>query len=82
MVNIQRPDALATRLENEAQLRGVDASQFASQLIERALTRPSADEILAPFRKQVGDSGLTDEQLDALFQGARQSAWDARSREP
>jgi hypothetical protein len=82
MVHIQLPDALGTRLENEAHRRGVDASQFASQLLERALARPSLDEILAPFRKQVEESGLTDEQLDALFQDAREQAWNARSHQP
>ena len=29
------------------------------------------DEILAPFRKEVADSGITDEELDALFLQAR-----------
>lgn len=29
------------------------------------------DEILAPFRKEVAESGLTEEELDALFLKAR-----------
>ena len=82
MVHILLPDTLGTRLENEAHRRGVDASQFASQILERALASPSLEEILAPFRKQVQDSGLTDEQLDALFQDAREEGWNSRSREP
>lgn len=31
------------------------------------------DEILGPFRKQVAESGLSDEGLGALFVDARQS---------
>jgi hypothetical protein len=33
------------------------------------------DEILAPFRQSVAESGMTDEELDALFQEAREEVW-------
>ncbi len=32
---------------------------------------PMFDEILAPFRREVAESGITDEELDALFSRAR-----------
>jgi hypothetical protein len=36
------------------------------------------DEILAPFRDAVERSGISDEELDALFSEARREASDAR----
>ena len=38
----------------------------------------SFDEILAPFRRSVEESGLSDEELDALFREARKEASRAR----
>jgi hypothetical protein len=35
----------------------------------------TADELLAPFRKQVEDSGMTDEQLEGFFEGVREEIW-------
>ncbi len=40
---------------------------IASEHIEQATTRPSVDEVLAPFRKQVADSGMSDDELDTFF---------------
>lgn len=44
-----------------------DIATAASELIERAAARPSVDEALAPFRRQVAASGMSDEQLDEFF---------------
>jgi hypothetical protein len=78
MMNISIPDSIESRLVSEAQRLGLDASQYAQRLLEQALATPSVDEVLAPFRKQVADSGLSDEQLDSLFQNARDKAWKQR----
>jgi hypothetical protein len=50
-----------------AAARGQNISVVASELLEQAATRPNVDEVLAPFRKQVAASGLTDRQLDDFF---------------
>ena len=42
------------------------------------LSQKSFDEILAPFRQNVEESGMSDEALDALFTGARKEASRAR----
>ncbi len=53
-----------------------DVTAVAQELIERALEgRPSLDEILAPFRREVAESGTTDDELDALFQEQREEVW-------
>lgn len=36
----------------------------------------STAEILAPFRQDVAESGMTEAQLDEFFQGVRQEVWD------
>ena len=46
-------------LPREAYIRAV--------LVSVVNTRPSINEILAPFRDQVVDSGVGDEELDRLF---------------
>jgi tRNA C32,U32 (ribose-2'-O)-methylase TrmJ len=48
---------------------GQDVAAVASELIEQAVTRPTVDEALASFRKQVAESGMSDEELDDFFRG-------------
>jgi hypothetical protein len=55
------------RLAERAAERGQDPEGYVSDLIERAVTRPSIDEVLAPFRKQVADSGMGDDELDGFL---------------
>lgn len=43
------------------------------------LAEKSFDEILAPFRRNVEESGLSDEALDALFSEARKEASRVRA---
>ncbi|HUO10442.1 MAG TPA: hypothetical protein VM008_19210 [Phycisphaerae bacterium] len=75
MLTISLSSDIESRLTTEANRHGLQAAEYASQLLERLLASPSVDEVLAPFRKQVADSGLSDEQLDALFENARQEVW-------
>ncbi len=42
-----------------------------------AVPGPTFDEILAPIRQEVADSGITDEELDELFLEARRD-WRAQ----
>jgi hypothetical protein len=45
---------------------------------EVVLVEMKSDISLAPFRRQVEESGITDEELDELFMEARRDYW----REP
>jgi hypothetical protein len=80
MVSVHLSDELEAKLITEARRRGVDAGQLAKQLLERALAVASVDDALAPFRSQVQESGLSSDQLDALFQEARDEVWKSRGR--
>jgi hypothetical protein len=66
-VTLTLSDRARARLAEKAAQTGQDISAVASDLIECAVARPTVDEVLAPFRKQVAESGMNDEELDALF---------------
>ena len=60
-------------LVEKARAAGTTPEEYARRLIEQGLAprELTFDEILAPFRRQVKDSGLTDSELDALLTEAR-----------
>lgn len=62
-------------LEQRAATRGQEPSEYARTVLLRDLERQTLDEILAPFRKEVEESGMTDDELDALFEEAREEVW-------
>jgi hypothetical protein len=68
------------KLTEQAAHIGQDIAAVASALIEQAVARPNVDEALAPFRKQVGQSGMTDDELDAFFEEVRERAFQERRR--
>ena len=68
-MTLRLSDRARAKLAEQAAVRGQDISAVASDLIEQAITRPTVDEVLASFRKQVADSGMSDEELDAFFRG-------------
>jgi len=68
-VTLRLSDGARSKLAQEAAKSGQDISAVASSLIELAIARPSVDEVLAPFRRQVAESGMSDEELDAFFRG-------------
>jgi hypothetical protein len=51
-------------LRERAAARGEDVTACAARLLHEALSAPTADELLAPFRRQVAASGVSDEELD------------------
>ncbi|HEX8521974.1 MAG TPA: hypothetical protein VF669_06935 [Tepidisphaeraceae bacterium] len=57
------PEAEA-KLRQRAASLGTSVETVASAMIEQAVSAQPLDEILAPYREQVRDSGMTDDQLD------------------
>jgi len=55
------------KLAQRAAECGKDVAAVASDLIEQAVTRPTVDEALAAFRRQVAESGMSDQALDDFF---------------
>lgn len=65
-------------LNDKARGSGKTAEQYARRLIEvgvsaaeTMLPEMTLDEAMAPFRRQVEESGITDDELDELFMEAR-----------
>ncbi len=68
-------------LETNARASGMSVDEYACELIEKGLAaqEPTIDEILAPFRREVEESGITDEELDELFMEARRDYYREQS---
>lgn len=75
MLQIPLPPETEALLRERASAKGEEVSAYAARLLSEALRAPSADELLAPFRKQVEESGITDEELDALGESLRDEVW-------
>jgi hypothetical protein len=75
------PPEIERKLQARANATGQPVAEFVVQALEEKLRgEPTADELLAPFRKQVQDSGLTDEELDSFFDGVRDEIWQEKQR--
>jgi len=58
-------------LQERASKQGMDVDHYLTKLIDRDLIIPTIDEVLAPFRADVANSGMTQEELDQFFKGVR-----------
>lgn len=74
-ITITIPPELEPLILGRARATGKPIEEVTIELIAQGLQpqQPALtfDEILAPFRKEVAESGITDEELDALFMQAR-----------
>jgi hypothetical protein len=74
-------------VKTQAAKEGVPLEDYVTSLVEEGTKRRDRidllaeqpfDEILAPFRRNVEDCGVSDGELDDLFTGARKEASCAR----
>jgi hypothetical protein len=68
------------KLREKAAAIGQPLDEYASRVLEQEATKPTVDEVLAPFRKQVAESGMSDDELDDFFEGVREQAFQERRR--
>jgi len=78
-VSLELTTETAETIAHAASRVGQDIPSFLQNYLNQtfygeAVPRRSLDELLAPFRAQIEESGLTDPQLDALFTQARDGA--------
>ena len=82
-ITITLPPDIEESVKSQAAKEGKPLEDYVESLVEEAsrrraridlLAEKSFDEILAPFRQSVEDSGMSDEALDALFIEARKEA--------
>ena len=74
-IEVSIPDDMIPRLEQKARSAGLDREQYVRDLVSRELAGPRTfDEILGGFRDDVAASGISDSELDQLFDSARQDS--------
>jgi rubrerythrin len=74
------PDETKPALEQRARERGYsDVSKYVARLISTDLLAAKPfDEILAPIRKTFQESSMSDDELEALFEEAREEVYQER----
>ena len=67
-------------LQKKARDNGFEVNVYLEKLIEKDIDRAKTlDEILAPFRREVEESGITDDELDALVEETREEIYQEKS---
>jgi len=86
-ITISLPPEVEEAVKSQATKEGKPLADYVESLVEEGsrrrdridlLAEKSFDEILAPFRQSVEDSGMSDEALDSLFTEARKEASHVR----
>lgn len=76
---IQLSPASEELLRKRAAACGQEPAAFLNRLAEEILlAKPTVDEVLAPIRKQFEESGMTEEELDALVEEVREEIWQEK----
>ena len=90
-ITIDLPPDIEESVKTQAAKDGLPLEDYVKSLVQDAskrrdridsLAEKSFDEILAPFRRNVEESGMSDEELDTLFTEARKQASHARKERP
>ena len=86
-ITINLPSEVEESVKSQAAENGLPLENYVESLVEEgtrrrdridSLAEKSFDEILEPFRRSVEASGISDEELEVLFNKARQEAARAR----
>jgi hypothetical protein len=79
-LRITVPDEARSALEQRARERGCsDVGKYVEQLITTdLLAAKSFDEILAPIRKTFQKSGMSEDDMESLFEETREEVYQER----
>lgn len=70
------------RLKNRALAKGYDVADYVEKLIEEDSDKlRTLDEIFAPFRENIEKSGVSEDELDAIFTKARREVFAEKKSE-
>lgn len=73
------PPETLQALEERAQQIGTSRESYVRHLIQKDLSAPlSLRDLYAPVREQIAESSISEEELDALLEEAREEAWQER----
>lgn len=82
-ITIRLSDEEQRHLTQRAARNGRDVADYVHLLIERDIRgTAAADEALAPFRRQVEEGGMTDDELGDFFEGVREEVWREKHGRP
>jgi hypothetical protein len=71
------------KLRECAARSGEDVTGYVQRLIEKhGDAQPMVSEALAPFRRQVAESGMSDAELETFFEEVREEVWQERQADP
>lgn len=59
------------KLTARAAAAGVDVATFAAGMLERAVSKPTLEEVLAPLRREFERSGMAEDELTDLLETAK-----------
>ncbi len=80
-VTISIPPEMQDKLEQRAIESGQEITEYIEELIEKDLTGlVSLRDLYAPVRRQIQQSGISEDELDALIEKAREEAYQERKR--
>jgi hypothetical protein len=80
-MTIHVPERVERKLTERAAKVGKPAEALALELIEQGVDRePTLAEIMAPFAREVAESGMTEAEFDALIEEAREEVWQEQQR--
>jgi hypothetical protein len=66
-------------LQKKARDNGFEINVYLEKLIEKDIDRTKTiDEILAPFRREVEESGITDDELDEFMEEIREEVYQEK----
>ncbi len=79
-VTIELKPEIEKALQQKAKENGFEVNIYLEQLIEKDIERRKLlDEVLAPIRKNFAESGMSEDDLDALVESERQVMWKEKN---
>ncbi|CAN5376842.1 hypothetical protein BH20ACI1_BH20ACI1_30650 [soil metagenome] len=77
-ITIDLPSEVEIALQKKAMADGKDVRNYIEDSLRKLALQPSLDEILAPFRREVAESGISDDELDVLVEEAREEIYQEK----
>ncbi len=86
-VTVDLSPEIEGKIKMQAEKGGVKFEEYIKSLLEEAsirreklevLSEKSIDEILAPFRREVEESGISDEEFDDLIEEVREEIYQEK----
>ena len=79
-IELPLPEEFLRLVDEKAQTAALPREAYIRAVLSKDVScGPSISEILAPFRDQVADSGISNEELDRLFSQAREESYQERN---